>query len=125
MIKKQKLLIILLSRGRKIFFKIPGNAFGKEVRLEMARLCDAYSNKTDLEKSALKLLFIFCPLLLQKPNKRSKNKENAEHLKRRLSLWKQGKITTLLSECVAIQKRLTTSKQKQEHHIKILLDLCF
>ena len=30
-------------------FKLPGNATGKDVRTEMSRLCDAYTNKTDLE----------------------------------------------------------------------------
>ena len=104
-------------------FKLPGNATGKDVRTKMSRLCDAYTNKTDLEQIALKLLTIFCPLLLQKTNKNSKNKENIEHLKRRLSLWKQGEIDALVREGAAIQNRLTKTKQKPLHHAQVFTSL--
>ena len=89
----------------------------------MSRLCDAYTNKTDLEQIALKLLTIFYPLLLQKTNKNSKNKENIEHLKRRLSLWKQGEIGALVREGAAIQNRLTKKKQKPLHHAQVFTRL--
>ena len=72
---------------KKNIFKLPGNATGKAVRTEMTKLCDAYSNKTDMEQVALKLLIIICPLLLQKSSKNSKSKENVQHLKCRLGLW--------------------------------------
>ena len=104
-------------------FKLPGNATGKDVRTERSRLCDAYTNKTDLEQIALKLLTIFYPLLLQKTNKNSKNKENIEHLKRRLSLWKQGEIDALVREGAAIQNRLTKKKQKPLHHAQVFTRL--
>ena len=104
-------------------FKLPGNAIGKEVRTIMANLCDQYSNGANLEKVALKLLTIFCPLMLQKANKRSKNKENVEHLKRRLKQWKEGSIDALVREGSAIQSRLTKKKQKPQHHAQVFTRL--
>ena len=47
-------------------------------------------------------------LLLQKPHHRSTSKEHRECLLRRLELWKNGEIGTLLREGKTIQARLKT-----------------
>ena len=45
-------------------------------------------------------------LLLQKTNNKAKTKENKETLTRRLEMWKSGKVTELLREGEALQRRL-------------------
>ena len=100
---------------KKNLFQLPGNATGKAVRAEMARLCDAYTQKTDLEEISLKLLIIFGPLMLQKSSKRCKNKDNVLHLARRLEQWKRGEIDELLREGLAIQKRLLQPARRKGH----------
>ena len=45
-------------------------------------------------------------LLLQRTSKKSKSKENKNHLERRLKLWEEGKYDQLLEEGEAIQNRL-------------------
>ena len=67
-----------------------------------------------METVALKCLTIFCPLLLQKSSRRSKNRENVEHLKRRFDLWNDGDINSLLREGKAIQARLTKTKRNEQ-----------
>ena len=52
---------------------------------------------------------LFPNLLPQKSSNKASNTINKDHLSRRLELWKEGKVNTLLSECVVIQKRLETS----------------
>ena len=44
-------------------------------------------------------------LLLQKPHSRSKTKEHVKHLERRLQLWKDGNLNSLLDEGSAIQSQ--------------------
>ena len=48
-------------------------------------------------------------LLLQKPSKESKSKDHVDALKRRLSLWRDGELLDLLTECDTIQKRIKSS----------------
>ena len=45
--------------------------------------------------------------MLQKPHQKSKSKEHSTHLERRLNLWLQGDIDTLLREGRCIQKHLS------------------
>ena len=55
---------------------------------------------------ALKAAMILPALLLQKPHARSRTKEHTKHLERRLNLWKDGDLVSLLDEGQAIQSRL-------------------
>ncbi len=64
-------------------------------------------------------------LLLQKPNCTSKTKEHINYLEKRLERWKEGDLTSLLSEGRAIQNRLSKShsvrgKQKQQQQVSRL-----
>ena len=45
-------------------------------------------------------------LLLQKPSPKSKSKDHADALKRRLHLWEKGDFLELLQECQTLQNRL-------------------
>ena len=47
-----------------------------------------------------------CRLSLQKPSRISKNKDHIAHLNRRLALWKEGSISSLLDKGRCIQKHL-------------------
>ena len=47
-----------------------------------------------------------CPLLLQRPHGKSKTQDHINCLKRRLPLWKEGKIEELLFEGRSLQQRL-------------------
>ena len=44
--------------------------------------------------------------MLQKTSQKSSNETNKAHFERRFKLWKDGNITTLVSECIEIQRRL-------------------
>ena len=95
-------------------FQLPTNATGKEVLAEATRLLTLFNSKTVWEPVAIQLLIIFFPLLLQKPSARSKAKDHTRCLKKRITLWKEGKVNELLSEGSEIQKRLGSSKKKKE-----------
>jgi len=55
---------------------------------------------------------------LQKPYKKSKAKDNQECLAKRLALWKEGEIDTLVREGKMIQRRLNNSK-RTNHQIRL------
>ena len=69
------------------------------------------------------MTMLIFPLLLQKPSLKSKAKDHAKHLERRLALWKDGDIHKLVKECTTIQSRLKTQKADQNHHIKVFTRL--
>ena len=58
-------------------------------------------------------------LLLQKPHAKSKTKEHATHLERRLKLWSQGNIHALLNEGKCIQKHLISNTRRTVEFEKI------
>ena len=49
-------------------------------------------------------------ILLQKPSPRSKAKDHAACLQRRLEMWKNGDIEELYKECKCLQARMTGSR---------------
>ena len=69
-----------------------------------------YANGFMLEVIALKAAITIPSILLQRPHRQSKLKENLCCLERRLSLWKDGSISELLLEGHSIQDRLKPSK---------------
>ncbi|XP_064388154.1 uncharacterized protein LOC135336323, partial [Halichondria panicea] len=54
-------------------------------------------------------------LLLQKPSSKSKAKEHASHLERRLKLWSEGQLVNLLYEGRSIQKQLHRNQPPQQN----------
>ena len=56
-----------------------------------------------------KAAFVLLAVGLQKPNKKSKVKDHQECLARRLVVWKEGEIDTLLREGRMIQRHLEES----------------
>ena len=63
---------------------------------------------------AVNLFIVFILLMLQKPSARSKTMDHVRYLKKRLTLWKEGKLDEVMAECEEIQKKITRSKRKPE-----------
>ena len=66
--------------------------------MELARLYQAYADRSSLESVALKACSVLVALTLQKPNRTSKSKDHVAHLHCRLTLWKEGDLLALLDE---------------------------
>ena len=72
----------------------------------MARLYNAFASGSSLESVALMGTTILPLLLLQQPHKRSKVKEHIKCLERRLKIWKDGDLVSLVKEGRTIQQKL-------------------
>ena len=73
----------------------------------------AYAEHSALEIVAMKAAMVMPALLLQKPHPRSKAKDHALHLERRLQLWQSGKHE-LLDEGRTIQHQLNQNPPKKQ-----------
>ena len=104
--------IIHLKHGN-MFVPTSGNSLQAMIK-EMTYLINEYNNNSPSASIALKLLMIMPKLLLLRPHKKSKTKENNEALKRRIKAWQNKELDELLKEAEAIQKRTT----KQRVHKK-------
>ena len=102
-------------------FLVPFGSAGTSFVKELTRLFQAFADGSSLERICMKAITLIQILLLQKPSKRSKTKDNICHLKRRLDLWSKGDILQLLDEGRCIQtrmlSRLATGKSKIDSHI--------
>ena len=58
------------------------------------------------------------PLMLQKPSANSKKKDHTRYLQKRLTLWKEGRIMEIISECEEVQKRMNTKAKRDESNLK-------
>ena len=74
---------------------LSGNA-GKKFVSHLASLFQAYADQSTLECIATKAAIVMQVVLLQKPAAKSKAKDHAAHLDRRLSMWLNGDIEPLL-----------------------------
>lgn len=108
-----------ITTWQKNLLELPRRAkVSKEVIGEITRLLKLFNARTNMESIAIPLLVIFVPLILQKPSARSKNADHVRYLKKRLTMWKDGNLRELFSECEEIQKRIKTSKRKEEDAAK-------
>ena len=80
---------------RRNLFKVPLGKAGKQFVKELARLFQAFSDQTPLERIALKAAMLMPMLLFQKPHTTSKAKEHLQCLDRRLTHWFAGEIEVL------------------------------
>ena len=64
-----------------------------------------------MQHTALKAAFVLLAVGLQKTSKKSKAKYHQECLARRLVLWKEGEIDTLLRDRRLIQRHLDRSRK--------------
>ena len=95
---------------RPNLFTVPSGACGKKFIAELTRFFNAFAMESDLESIALKAAMTLPSLVLQKPHAKSKTREHASCLQRRLSLWEKGDISNLLKEGRALQKSLVSSQ---------------
>ena len=76
-----------------------------------------------MQHTALKAAFVLLAVGLQKPSKKSKAKDHQECLARRLVLWKEGEIDTLLREGRMIQRHVDRSRKADPpNNAKIFAD---
>ena len=88
---------------RRNIFKIPSGKCGKDFTRELARLYASYGQASSLESIALKAAMVMPLLLLQKSSRASKAKDHVCCLERRMRLWFDGEIESLLQEGRVIQ----------------------
>ena len=100
---------------RHNIFLIPSGRAGKTFVRELARLYQAYADASTLECIALKAGTVLQCLLLQKPHAKSKSKDHSTHLERRLKLWLDGDISTLLREGRCIQRHLPSPTNQEDN----------
>ena len=91
-------------------FSIPSGKAGKDFVSELARLYNAYAEGSQIESFALTAAMILPSLILQKPYPGSKAKEHVKCIERRMILWRDGDIDSLLQECLTIQQHLQPPK---------------
>ena len=97
---------------RQNLFNIPSGSSGKAYINAQACLWEAITPGGALEHIALKALGIMDHLILQKPHAKSRSKDHAACIKRRLAMWKEGRLYELTEEVRAIQERLKERKHK-------------
>ena len=97
---------------RPNLFKLPQGKAGKLLVSELARLYLAFATGSVLESVALKAVIVLPLLLLQKPARNSKAKEHVACIERRLPLWCDGQLDTLVAEGKALQDRLSVLPSK-------------
>ena len=85
---KIEVYLTLMTKWQRNFFDVPGNATGKAFVTEAAHLIKLYNSGSTWSPIALHLVILFFPIMLQKPAKKSKNKDHTRYLKKRLSLRK-------------------------------------
>ena len=69
-----------------------------------------------LNSHAMKAFMVLPDLLLQKPSRRSKAKDNTQALKRRIDEWNKGNISGLLKEAKLIQSKLDAYHRKHRNN---------
>ena len=103
-----------VTQWRRNLFKVPKGNLGKKYVNEMTRLLNRWSSTN--EEEALKLLMIMPNILLQRSSKKSKARENKNHLLRRFELWEKNEYEKLLEEGKCIQQRLKTEDQRKNEN---------
>lgn len=88
---------------KKKFFKIPTGSVGKALVNEMASLLEDYIASNGHNASALLRFAVLPALLLQRTCPGSRAADNAKHLRRRLDLWSNGDIASLVEEGNCLQ----------------------
>ena len=96
---------------RKNIFLLPSGRSGKLYIEETTRLINSWTHNSPLQDVVFKAIMVMPSILLRKPSRNSKSKDDLEALERRLHLWKEGELTELLTEGETIQKSLSDSKR--------------
>ena len=76
---------------RKNLFLLPRGKAAADFIKELSRLINLFVHKTKWERLALPLTFIFMPIMLQKPSKKSKARDHVKYLASRLEKWSRSR----------------------------------
>ena len=102
---------------------LPSGKQGKEFIKELSSWLNKFNNDSAYQSIALKAYMILPSLLLQKPSKKSKAKEDSLKLSQRLILWRERNIIALLHQGKAIQKHLQKQSRSREEIEKVFTRL--
>ena len=100
-------------KWKRNLFKLPSGKAGKSFVCELTHLFQAYADGSTLDCMALQAAMVMPALILQKPHPKSKAKDHAKHLARRLQLWTEGDLESLLNEGRTIQRQFTQQCHSQ------------
>ena len=92
-------------------FLVPYGKTGRDFIDQLTKHIDDWNNRSPMQHLALKAAIVLLAVALQKPGQRSKAKEHQECLEKRLTLWRNGEIESLLREGRMIQRRLSKSNK--------------
>lgn len=95
---------------RKNAFLVPYGKIGRDFIDQVTLHINNWNNGSDEQHVSLKAAFVLLAVGLQKPGPKSKAKDHADALSKRLVLWKEGEIHNLLREGRIIQGRIGKSK---------------
>ena len=99
-----------ITRWRKNTFLVP---YGKVGTTHITQHINDWNNASQTQHIALKAAIVLLATALQKPSVKSKAKDHKECLEKRLALWKEGEVESLLREGRSIQKRLAKAKRTE------------
>ena len=94
---------------RKRFFSVPAGGAGNKFVAELARLVRVFVESNGEDSDALYSFFILPALVLQRVSEKSRSKEDAANLARRMELWDSGNLNDLMDECRSLQHHLEKS----------------
>ena len=100
-----------VTKWRKNTFLVPYGKTGRDFIDQLTKLIDDWNNRSPMQHLALKAAIVLLATALQKPGQRSKAKEHQKCLTKRLTLWRNGEIESLLREGRMIQRRLLKSNK--------------
>ena len=113
-----------ITQWRKNTFLVPYGKVGREFIDQLTQHITEWNNASHAQHIALKAAIVLLATVLQKPSMKSKAKDHQECLTKRLALWKEGEIESLLREGRSIQKRiLKTKRAKPPDKAKIFAKL--
>ena len=91
---------------RPNIFKLPSGNASKHFIDELTNLFNSYNEGSVTESFTITSAMVFPALIIQKPSRESKAKDNLRCLERWLTLWRDGDLSNLLNEGEFIQKHL-------------------
>ena len=103
-----------VTKWRKNLFMVPRGKIGTEFIKTLTNLIKHFTTPSKWTRLSLSLVHIFMPLMLQKPSSKSKAKDHCKYLEKRLKLWTEGDLCSIMAENREIQRKLRLSQEKKK-----------
>ena len=100
-----------VARWKRNLFYLPTGKAGEGFIEEVTKVSNQFNAGGAFESVSLMMVTIMFPLLLQKPAPNSKSADHVRYLEKRLGMWKEGDIISLVNEGKSIQNRMTRKKK--------------